>query len=85
MKVVTIDLFVIITKKDMVNMSNFDKLKIFYDGWCNLGHKTHETCLNAYATLVSILMSTRVEVVANSKIILFNKGPLEVLKSGWEV
>jgi hypothetical protein len=32
MKVVTIDLFVIITKKDMVNMSNFDKLKIFYDG-----------------------------------------------------
>jgi hypothetical protein len=30
-------------------------------------------------------MSTRVEVVANSKIILFNKGPLEVLKSGWEV
>jgi hypothetical protein len=32
MKVVTIDLFVIITKKDIINGEYFDKLKIFYDG-----------------------------------------------------
>jgi hypothetical protein len=70
----------------MVNMSILINLKKkIYDGWCNLGHKTHETCLNAYSTLVSILMSTRVEVVANSKFIFFNKVPFEVWKkSGWK-